>query len=197
MTTQELKFDEQGLIPAVVQDHYTKKVLTLAYMNAESLDISMRGKAHLLLVPLAGRRFGARGRLAATCSALCPSRRTATATRWWWKSIKAGPACHLGTDSCFADRALRKRRARAVFYWRRCTRLHRGPQRTERPRAATPPTCLKRGVDKILKKVGEECTEVIIAGPEGRPGGDHLRNRRSGVPCAGPDGRGAASPWKT
>ena len=68
----ELKFDEKGLIPAIVQDHYTKEVLTLAYMNAETLAGAVR-------------RSGAKARPAATCSGWCPSPPTATRTPWWWK----------------------------------------------------------------------------------------------------------------
>ena len=76
METKELKFDANGLIPAIVQDHYTKEVLTLAYMNAESLAIT---------IDAAARSSGARARPAAMSSTWCPSPPTATPTPWWWR----------------------------------------------------------------------------------------------------------------
>ena len=84
METKELKFDANGLIPAIVQDHYTKEVLTLAYMNAESLAITI-DEAGPASGPGAARSSGARARPAAMCSAWCPSPPTATPTPWWWR----------------------------------------------------------------------------------------------------------------
>ena len=81
----ELKFDEKGLIPAIVQDHYTKEVLTLAYMNAETLALTIAEGRTGLLEPEPSRRSGAKARPAATCSGWCPSPPTATRTPWWWK----------------------------------------------------------------------------------------------------------------
>ena len=75
----DLKFDANGLIPAIVQDHYTKEVLTLAYMNAESLAITIASS------PAAASSSGARGRPPATSSMWCPSPRTVTRTPWWWR----------------------------------------------------------------------------------------------------------------
>ena len=89
MTTQELKFDEKGLIPAVVQDFYTKKVLTVAYMNAESLDITLREK----------RKGETSGNVQHVVSVTADCDGDALVV----EVIKDGPACHLGTDSCFAN----------------------------------------------------------------------------------------------
>ena len=77
----ELKFDEHGLIPAIVQDHDTKEVLTLAYMNAESLAITI-DERRTCFGAAAARNFGARAKPAAMSSTWCPSQQTATATRW-------------------------------------------------------------------------------------------------------------------
>ena len=78
----DLKFDANGLIPAIVQDHYTKEVLTLAYMNAESLAITIdEGRTCFF----SRSRSGARGRPPATSSMWCPSPRTVTRTPWWWR----------------------------------------------------------------------------------------------------------------
>ena len=76
----ELKFDERGLIPTIVQDHYTKEVLTLAYMNAESLAITIDERMTCFW---SRRSCGGRGRPAGTASTWCPSPPTATRTPWW------------------------------------------------------------------------------------------------------------------
>ena len=78
----ELKFDEKGLIPAIVQDHYTKEVLTLAYMNAETLALTI---AEGRTVFWSRSRSGARAIPAAMSSMWCPSLQTATRTHWWWR----------------------------------------------------------------------------------------------------------------
>ena len=103
MTTQELKFDEKGLIPAVVQDFYTKKVLTVAYMNAESLDITLREKRtcfwsrsrqELWLKGETSGHFQDVEALYADCDLDC----ILAVVR------QTGPACHTGSYSCFFNR---------------------------------------------------------------------------------------------
>ena len=77
----ELKFDEKGLIPAIVQDHYTKEVLTLAYMNAETLALTI-AEGRTVFWSRSVRRSGARAIPAAMSSMWCPSPQTATRTHW-------------------------------------------------------------------------------------------------------------------
>ena len=147
MTTQELKFDEKGLIPAVVQDFYTKKVLTVAYMNAESLDITLREKRTC---------FWSRSR-----------------QELWRKGetsgnvevIKDGPACHLGTDSCFANLLFRDEEVQR-FSLEALYALLEG-RNAQRPEGSYTTYLFEKGREKILKKVGEECTEVIIGAMKG------------------------------
>ena len=118
-----LKFDEKGLIPAIVQDHYTKEVLTLAYMNAETLALTI-----------------AEGR-----------------TVFW-----SGPACHTGAESCFFNEVYVSPELKQ-FSWQGLYQLIKG--RKDSPKEGSYTTYLfEKGKEKILKKVGEECTEVIIAG---------------------------------
>ena len=80
----DLKFDERGLIPAIVQDHYTKEVLTLAYMNAESLAVTIDERKTCFWSRSRQELWG-RGRPAGTASMWCPSPPTATPTPWWWR----------------------------------------------------------------------------------------------------------------
>ena len=130
----DLKFDEKGLIPAIVQDHYTKEVLTLAYMNAETLALTI-----------------AEGRTA-DCDA----------DALVVEVVKSGPACHTGAESCFFNEVYVSPELKQ-FSWQGLYDLIKG--RKTSPKEGSYTTYLfEKGKEKILKKVGEECTEVIIAG---------------------------------
>ena len=139
----ELKFDDNGLIPAVVTDAYTKKVLTLAYMNRESLEISIKeGKTC----------FFSRSR-----QKLWRKGETSTV-----EVVKDGPACHTGADSCFFNTVYQSGQLSSFSVDGLYSLLE---NRRENPSEGSYTSYLfEKGLDKILKKVGEECTEVIIAG---------------------------------
>lgn len=155
-----LKFDEKGLIPAIVVDTETKAVLTLAYMNAESLQISMekgltcffsRSRQQLWLKGETSGHFQHIVSITADCDrdALLVEVR------------KDGPACHLGTDSCFSETVFEGEEPPAFKYDDLMDMLK---GRRENPKEGSYTTYLfQKGLDKILKKVGEETTEVIIA----------------------------------
>ena len=100
MTTQELKFDEKGLIPAVVQDFYTKKVLTVAYMNAESLDITLREK-RTCFWSRSRQELWLKGETSGNYQHIVELRADCDRDALLIRVRKEGPACHLGTDSCF------------------------------------------------------------------------------------------------
>ena len=102
MTTQELKFDEKGLIPAVVQDFYTKKVLTVAYMNAESLDITLREK-RTCFWSRSRQELWRKGETSGNVQHVVSVTADCDGDALVVEVIKDGPACHLGTDSCFAN----------------------------------------------------------------------------------------------
>ncbi len=156
----ELKFDEKGLIPAVVVDCSTKKVLTVAYMNRESLQISMekgltcfwsRSRQELWLK---GETSGNRQHI---YSIVADCDRDALVVN----VTKDGPACHLGTDSCFND-LVYMNAENAGFTMEGLMELIAG-RRTEKKEGSYTTYLFEKGIDKILKKVGEETTEVIIA----------------------------------
>ncbi len=156
----ELKFDEKGLIPAVVVDAETRKVLTLAYMNRESLRISMekgltcfwsRSRQELWLKGETSGNYQHIVSITADCD------RDALVVL----VEKDGPACHLGTDSCFNDPVYISEE-RHDFTYEGLMNLIRG-RKTEKKEGSYTTYLFEKGLDKILKKVGEESTEVIIA----------------------------------
>ena len=154
-----LKFDDKGLIPAVVVDSSTKKVLTVAYMNRESLKISMergltcfwsRSRQELWLK---GETSGNYQHIV-SITADCDSDALVVEVN------KDGPACHLGTDSCFNNVIYEG--DPPAFQYDQLYEMLKG--RMEDPKEGSYTSYLfEKGLDKILKKIGEESTEVIIA----------------------------------
>ena len=156
----ELKFDEKGLIPAVVVDAVSKKVLTVAYMNRESLEISMnegttcfwsRSRQELWRK---GATSGNRQHIV-SITADCDKDALTVVVN------KDGPACHLGTDSCFNYPVYEGEAAE--FSLEALMKVIEG-RKIEKKEGSYTTYLFEKGIDKILKKVGEECTEVIIAG---------------------------------
>ena len=155
-----LKFNKHGLIPAIVVDAVTKQVLTLAYMNRESLQISMekeltcfwsRSRQELWLKGETSGNYQHIVSITADCD------RDALVVM----VEPDGPACHLGTTSCFNDRVFESE-ARSEFSLEILMEMLRG-RKTEKKEGSYTTYLFEKGLDKILKKVGEECTEVIIA----------------------------------
>lgn len=157
----ELKFNEKGLIPAVVVDSITKKVLTVAYMNRESLEISMqkgltcfysRSRDELWLK---GETSGNYQHIV-SITADCDNDALVVVVE------KDGPACHKGTDSCFTNPVWESQELHE-FSLQNLYDMLVG-RKIEKPEGSYTTYLFEKGIDKILKKVGEECTEVIIAG---------------------------------
>ena len=157
----ELKFDEKGLIPAIVVDSVTKRVLTLAYMNKESLKISMekeltcfwsRSRQELWLKGATSGNY----QHIVSITADCDKDALVVVVE------PDGPACHLGTASCFENPVFQSEE-RHEFSLQGLYDLLVGRNET-RPEGSYTTYLFEKGIDKILKKVGEECTEVIIAG---------------------------------
>ena len=164
MDLEKLKFDEKGLIPAIVVDDDTGKVLTLAYMNRESLEISMekgltcfwsRSRQELWLKGETSGNYQHIASITADCD---------------WDALevrvkKDGPACHLGTDSCFHNPIQGEKTEKFQLEGLYQLLLSR---KKDLPEGSYTTYLFRKGLDKILKKVGEESTEVII----GAKGGD-------------------------
>ena len=160
MDITKLKFDEKGLIPAIVVDDDTGNVLTLAYMNEESLKISMekgltcfwsRSRQELWLKGETSGNYQHIVSITADCD--CDALEV--------RVKKDGPACHTGAESCFHNLIFGE--APEKFQLESLYQLLLG-RKENLPEGSYTTYLFQKGLDKILKKVGEECTEVIIAG---------------------------------
>ena len=158
---EELKFDEKGLVPAVVVDSITKEVLTVAYMNKESLEISME-KGLTCFYSRSRQELWLKGETSGNYQHIVSITADCDGDALVVVVEKDGPACHTGTNSCFTKPVYQSPELHE-FTLQGLYDLLIG-RKTERPEGSYTTYLFDKGIDKILKKVGEECTEVIIAG---------------------------------
>ena len=158
---EELKFDEKGLIPAIVADAGSGRVLTLAYMNRESLKISME-EGRTCFWSRSRQTLWRKGETSGNVQYITSITADCDRDALLVLVDKTGPACHLGTDSCFNDRVFESGRPEPFTV----DGLYRLllERKEQRPEGSYTTYLFEKGLDKILKKVGEESTEVIIAG---------------------------------
>ncbi len=161
LNIDELKFDVQGLIPAIVVDAASKKVLTLAYMNRESLDISMK-EGRTCFWSRSRQELWRKGETSGNVQHIVDITADCDRDALVVTVNKEGPACHLGTDSCFNNNVFEGDQP-TPFSVEGLYTLLQGRKETLLDGSYTT-YLFQKGLDKILKKVGEECTEVIIAG---------------------------------
>ena len=158
MELEKLKFNENGLIPAIVVDDETGKVLTLAYMNRESLKISME-KGLTCFWSRSRQELWLKGETSGNYQHIVSITADCDGDALEVRVKKDGPACHTGADSCFHNpvygQAPEKFRLEGLY------QLLQG-RKKEMPEGSYTTYLFQKGTDKILKKVGEECTEVII-----------------------------------
>ena len=153
----KLKFDEKGLIPAIVTDANTKKVLTLAYMNKESLEISIKEKKTCFWSRSRGELWR-KGETSGNYQHIVSITADCDGDALEVSVIKDGPACHTGADSCFNDVIYGEKSDFAID-----ALMEKLKERKRlMPEGSYTTYLFEKGLDKILKKVGEECTEVII-----------------------------------
>ena len=160
-TAQSLKFDAHGLIPAIVQDHYTKQVLTLAYMNAETLAMTIAEGRTVFWSRSRGqiwRKGETSGNVQRVVSITADCDKDALVV----EVIKDGPACHTGAESCFFNPVYVSDELKQ-FTWQGLYDLIEG-RKTDPQEGSYTSYLFDKGLEKILKKVGEESTEVVIAG---------------------------------
>ena len=156
---EKLKFDEKGLIPAIVADAETKKVLTLAYMNKESLEISIK-EGKTCFWSRSRQELWRKGETSGnyqyiqSITADCDNDALLVMVK------KDGPACHTGADSCFNDTFFGNASAEFSILLLYKKLLGR---KNEMPEGSYTTYLFEKGIDKILKKIGEESTEVIVA----------------------------------
>lgn len=165
LTINDLKYNHHGLIPAIVVDASTRDVLTLAYMNRESLAISL-SEGRTCFFSRSRQALWRKGETSGSVqhirSIVADCDRDALVVM----VDKEGPACHLGENSCFHNPLYIAEGAGEAFSAEGLYALLQG-RKAERPEGSYTTYLFEKGVDKILKKVGEECTEVIIAGKSG------------------------------
>lgn len=155
----EIKFDEMGLIPAIIQDYYTKKVLTLAYMNKESLGITML-EGRTCFFSRSRNELWRKGETSGNFQKVVNITADCDGDALVIEVIKDGPACHTGEESCFFD-SIYQTEGNGKFSYDELYEMLK--QRKKSPKEGSYTTYLfEKGKDKILKKIGEECTEVII-----------------------------------
>ncbi len=156
----QLKFDDKGLIPAIVVDSITKKVLTLAYMNRESLEISIE-KGLTCFYSRSRQELWLKGETSGNYQHIVSITADCDMDALTVVVEKDGPACHKGTDSCFTAPVYQSEEL-SEFSLQGLYDLLKGRKETL-PEGSYTTYLFQKGIDKILKKVGEECTEVIIA----------------------------------
>ena len=160
MDTDKLKFDENGLIPAIVVDAETKKVLTLAYMNKESLEISIKEK-RTCFYSRSRKCLWRKGETSGNIQHIVSITADCDCDALTVEVVKEGPACHTGSDSCFTNEVYENDEI-SVFSPQGLYELISG-RKTDKKEGSYTTYLFEKGIDKILKKVGEESTEVIIA----------------------------------
>ena len=161
LNIDELKYDSHGLIPAIVVDASTQKVLTLAYMNRESLAVSME-EGRTCFWSRSRRELWRKGETSGNVQHIVDITADCDRDALVVTVNKDGPACHLGTDSCFNDKVFQGDQP-VPFSVEGLYALLQGRKETL-PEGSYTTYLFQKGLDKILKKVGEESTEVIIAG---------------------------------
>lgn len=155
-----LKFDKDGLIPAIVQDHYTKEVLTLAYMNAETLALTI-AEGRTVFWSRSRRQIWRKGETSGNVQRVVSITADCDNDALVVEVVKNGPACHTGAQSCFFNPVYLSDELKQ-FSWQALYELIEG--RKTNPQQGSYTTYLfDKGLEKIMKKVGEESTEVIIA----------------------------------
>lgn len=161
MNLSDLKYDAQGLIPAVVLDDETGKILTLAYMNRESLEISLREK-RTCFWSRSRQTLWRKGETSGNVQHICRIVADCDADALAVYVRKEGPACHTGAESCFYQEVFENEDIPPAFSYEGLMQLILG-RKTDKKEGSYTTYLFEKGMDKILKKVGEESTEVIVA----------------------------------
>lgn len=160
INANNVKFDDMGLIPAIVQDYHTNEVLTLAYMNSESLDITLMEK-RTCFYSRSRKQLWRKGETSGNVQRVVEVVADCDGDALLVKVIKEGPACHTGENSCFFQSIFDDDKEKIVtldaLYDLLATR------KTEPKEGSYTSYLFEKGKEKILKKIGEESTEVVIA----------------------------------
>ncbi|MFB3170496.1 bifunctional phosphoribosyl-AMP cyclohydrolase/phosphoribosyl-ATP diphosphatase HisIE [Neobacillus sp. 179-C4.2 HS] len=159
-----IRFDEKGLVPAIVQDAETKEVLTLAYMNQESLTKTLE-TGETWFYSRSRQELWHKGATSGNTQTVISVKYDCDQDAVLVQVKPKGPACHTGAVSCFTEGVVTERAATSLADYQILQSLEKLiiEREQERPEGAYTTYLFEKGVDKILKKVGEEASEVIIA----------------------------------
>ncbi len=162
---KNLKYNQDGLIPAIITDVADGAVLMLGYMNAESLGITLEQKK-VCFFSRSRQKLWLKGETSGNFLNVVSIKTDCDADTLLIAAKPDGPTCHTGARSCFFEDIYEDENAESAFCLDDLMKLIEG--RKTNPKEGSYTTYLfEKGIDKILKKVGEECTEVIIAGKGG------------------------------
>lgn len=165
-TFDKLKFDEKGLIPAIVTDAKTGEILTLAYMNKESLGITLE-KGLTCFFSRSRQELWLKGETSGNYQHVVSITADCDFDALEVKVNKDGPACHTGAESCFFNELATSEEVKPAFSMDGLYELLVG-RKTQMPEGSYTTYLFSKGLDKILKKIGEESTEVIIGAKNSR-----------------------------
>ena len=160
----KLKFDDNGLIPAIIIDYYTKEVLTLAYMNKESLEISIN-EGKTCFYSRSRKELWRKGETSKNYQHIQSIKSDCDNDALVIEVIKDGPACHTGAESCFINEVYQKENYKDFSIYK-LYELIRG-RKINMTEGSYTTYLFNSGIDKILKKIGEESSEVIIGAKNG------------------------------
>lgn len=164
LNIDKLKFDDKGLIPAIIIDYYTKEVLTLAYMNKESLEISLK-EGKTCFYSRSRKELWRKGKTSKNYQHIQSIKSDCDNDALVIEVIKDGPACHTGAESCFMNEVYQKENYKDFSIYK-LYELIRG-RKINMTEGSYTTYLFNSGIDKILKKIGEESSEVIIGAKNG------------------------------
>lgn len=164
LNIDKLKFDDKGLIPAIIIDYYTKEVLTLAYMNKESLEISLK-EGKTCFYSRSRKELWRKGETSKNYQHIQSIKSDCDNDALIIEVIKDGPACHTGAESCFMNEIYQKENYKDFSIYK-LYELIRG-RKINMTEGSYTTYLFNSGIDKILKKIGEESSEVIIGAKNG------------------------------
>ena len=164
LNIDKLKFDDNGLIPAIIIDYYTKEVLTLAYMNKESLEISLK-EGKTCFYSRSRKELWRKGETSKNYQHIQNIKSDCDNDALVIEVIKDGPACHTGAESCFMNEIYQKENYKDFSVYK-LYELIKG-RKINMTEGSYTTYLFNSGIDKILKKIGEESSEVIIGAKNG------------------------------
>lgn len=164
LNIDKLKFDDKGLIPAIIIDYYTKEVLTLAYMNKESLEISLK-EGKTCFYSRSRKELWRKGETSKNYQHIQSIKSDCDNDALIIEVIKDGPACHTGAESCFMNKVYQKENYKDFSIYK-LYELIKG-RKINMTEGSYTTYLFNSGIDKILKKIGEESSEVIIGAKNG------------------------------